>query len=100
MAQTRRTSDPPARKEASKWGRVGPTKDRDPIHWSSCDARVLQAAIVAATEDGAAVLLSKTSDGGALALQILSGSARYKYYASNTVELDDLLREMTATANP
>lgn len=87
-------------KSGDKWGQVGPSDKTDPISWRSCLAQTLQDAIVAATEDGAAVLLSKTSDGGALALQILSGAARYKYYAADSVALDDLLREMTMTANP
>lgn len=99
MTQTRRPSDPPPRTAKDRWKDLRTKTDLEPIKWSSCDPRALQAAIVSATEDGAALLFSKTSDGGALALQVLSGTARYKYYAADTEDLDDLLRAMTTDEN-
>lgn len=92
---TTRNSDPKPRSGGSKWGQVGKARNTDPISWSSCDARVLQAAVAAVTEDGAALLFSKTSDGGALALQILDGTSKYKHYLADSVALDDLLRELS-----
>lgn len=83
----------------SKWGSMRWKDAGDPISWRSADARALQDAIVAVTEDGAAVLFSKTSDGGALALQILAGTERYKYYLADSIEIDDLLREMGTNRN-
>lgn len=81
-----------------KWDSMKWKQSQDPISWRSADSRVLLDAVVAATEDGAAVLFSKTSDGGALALQILAGSERYKYYLADSVEVDELLRMMATTA--
>lgn len=94
MSDPMRTTKDKPRTKLDRWGSMKWKGSQEPISWSCAEPRVLQDAIVGATEDGAAVLLSKTSDGGALALQILSGSERYKYYLADSVEVDDLLRMM------
>lgn len=100
MPDPMRDKKGPTQPQRSKWGAMKWKESQDPISWSCADARCLQAAIAAVTEDGAAVLFSKTSDGGALALQIMAGPERYKYYLADSTEVDDLLREMGVYKNP
>lgn len=76
------------------WEQVLHKKERNRASWTWADGEVLLDALVSVTEDGAALLLSKTSDGGALALQIWSGTARHKFYPVSSAELNELLTAM------
>lgn len=76
---------------ADKWGDLLAERDTARLSWRDADPEDLQGAIVAATEDGAAVLLSKTSDGGALVLHILTGTSRHKLYPASVAELHEAL---------
>lgn len=68
--------------------------------WSDAGAEDLKAAIVAATEDGAALLFSRTIDGGALSLQILSGAGRNKLYPASVAEINEALALVVDIAAP
>jgi CO dehydrogenase/acetyl-CoA synthase gamma subunit (corrinoid Fe-S protein) len=62
------------------------------LSWSDADPADLQDAIAHVTEDGVALLLAKTSDGGALMAQALIGAGhKPKFYAASQAELNELL---------
>lgn len=75
-----------------KWLDATLTPEKGKLTWMDADPEDLRDAIAAATEDGAAVLLSKTSDGGALLLQVIEGEGRKpKFYAADMAELNEVL---------
>lgn len=84
--------------EVSKWMAASLAPERGKLTWWDAPAEELRDAIASATEDGAAVLLSKTSDGGALHIQIWSGVDRPKFYAPDMATLNALLELLTETA--
>lgn len=71
---------------------------RDAISWADADGSTLQDAIATATEAGAGLLLSKTSDGGALTLIVFWKSKKLKYYPVDAEKLNELLTDLTAAA--
>lgn len=83
---------------ASKWGKKVENSNLSNLSFGHADAVKLQAAIAAVTEDGAAVLLSKTSDGGALVVQVWNGSGRHKLYPTTMAELTEALSLITEIA--
>lgn len=66
------------------------------VSWEEVDGRLIKAALVAATDDGCAVIFSKTTDGGALSLTLLAGSDRHKKYAKNAEIAESVLHEVIA----
>lgn len=80
------------KKGEDKWGKLGAYSDKGSLTWEEADQGILKAAIVSATEDGAALLLSKTSDGGALAIHVLHGTSRSKLYPASAQELKEALQ--------
>jgi len=58
-------------------------KDVDPAKW--------MAAIMACLERGTGLLVSITSDGGAVSLTLYEGDTRARSYASSADELEELL---------
>lgn len=69
------------------------------VSWEEVDGRLIKAALVAATEDGCALIFSKTTDGGALSLTVLAGADRHKKYAKNAQLAESLLHEVVALAS-
>lgn len=61
------------------------------IHWSDIDPQHIRGAVDAITRAGAAVLLGRTSDGGALSICILDGDSKIKEYPHTTEETEQLL---------
>lgn len=77
---------------ANKWAAAMLETRKGSLTWADVGAEDLQAAVAHVTEEGAALLLAKTSDGGALMVQILVGTGdRPKFYAASMAELNDLL---------
>ena len=65
--------------------------------WEDADQEELWRTIIAVTEAGDALTLSKTMDGGAVSLTILSGSERIRNYAHGADEIADLLARIRVT---
>jgi len=82
----------------SKYARLSEESGGAPITWEEVDGRLIKAALVASTEDGCALIFSKTADGGALSLTILAGTDRHKKYASRVEVAESLLHEVIALA--
>lgn len=75
-----------------KWGSHFTLKGRGNASWSDAKPDMLQAAIAAATEDGAGLLFSKTSDGGALSLYVMTDGGTHKLYPANAEEIAEALQ--------
>lgn len=75
-----------------KWGAHFNLKGRGKLTWEDANPELLRAALAAATEDGAGLLLSKTSDGGALSIYVLTNGATHKLYPATAEELSEALQ--------
>jgi len=62
------------------------------IHWSDIDPGLIRLAIDACTRAGCALMVGRTSDGGALSLCILDGDTKIKEYPHTADEAAALLR--------
>jgi hypothetical protein len=62
-----------------------------PVYWSDADAEKLRLAIDAVTRQGAAIMVGRTSDGGALSICILDGDSKIKEYPHTASELAEAL---------
>jgi len=91
------TGNPP-KKHPNTGGRAGNGKrnfaGRPATHvsWSEVANQLLRDAIVAITDAGGAFLIGRTSDGGALSMQVLDGDERIKEYPHTVDECEALLR--------
>lgn len=76
----------------NKWDQYFTLKSRGNLSWRDASAELLREAIASATEDGAALLVSKTSDGGALTIHVLAGGTTHKLYPATEQELSEALQ--------
>ena len=60
---------------------------RSSISWSGGPSDSMRAAIGRITDNGAAVLFSRTLDGGALSIQVLAGDERSKEYITDAGDI-------------
>lgn len=73
------------------------SENRGNCTWLDADPQCLLDAVASVVADGAALLLSKTSDGGALVIQVWTGTQRHKLYPATSTELNmalDLIRDI------
>src|SRR5688500_7237284 len=102
-----------AQQNAANWGRpqstAGGTQQWEPLpgfgapraEFANADELLTEAgldAILDAYRSGLGVLVSKTSDGGALSLTTYDGDRRYRSYAANADEADSLWEALGALA--
>lgn len=66
------------------------------VSWAEVDNQLLRDAIVACTDHGAAIMLGRTSDGGALSCIILDGDNKVKQYPNSVESAEELLREVVS----
>lgn len=64
------------------------------LTWSDCPEEELRDMIASVTEDGAAILLAKTSDGGALVVRCIVDKESVPFYAPDTASLNLLMQEV------
>lgn len=81
-----------------RWERLRGTQSLHAVTWADADVEMLRRAVMAVVEDGGAIILGRTSDGGALMVQILHGQGRVKIYPASQDELDTALMEIEAIA--
>lgn len=74
------------------------TRDRGSLKWSDCPSEELVDMVAAVTEDGAAILLAKTSDGGALVVRVIADKESVPFYAPDMAALNHLLMEIRSSA--
>lgn len=98
----RRPSDPPERAQkataVSKYAAMKRQASRRGVSWTDVPAVELVECVSALVEDGAAVLLSRTSDGGALVLRVLDQQESTPWYATNAAEINEMLEILTEGA--
>lgn len=84
-----------ARRTGSGFSRLLPSSrpEAQPISLADGDAPTLWKLLASVVDSGAAVMVSKTSDGGAISLTLYVGSQRYREYAQSLEMLEQLLRE-------
>lgn len=82
-----------------RYGRVGASKPASSVaSWEDAEPDDLWKTIIAVTNAGDALTLAKTRDGGAVALTVMDGDDRLKYYATGEAEVKTLLAEIRASA--
>lgn len=84
---------------SDRYGQLTHSESRGGLTWVEADATLLRSAAAAVTEDGAALLLTKTSDGGALCIQVWTGTDRHKLYPASATELREALQLIIEIAN-
>lgn len=71
--------------------------DRATISWSSGPTETMRDFITRITDNGAAVLFSRTQDGGALVVQVLAGNDRSKEYITEPGDIISCLSWLLET---
>lgn len=64
------------------------------VTWSAVDAGELAHFVHKMTEAGAGVILSVTTDGGALSITVLSGNTRFREWPSSADEALDVMHQL------
>ncbi len=67
----------------------------DPVEWSAVDPNILRGCVDACARAGAAIMLGRTSDGGAFSLCVLYQDQKIKDYAHTVAEVEDILKAIT-----
>lgn len=83
----------------SKYARLSEGNATGAVSWAEVNGPALKNALVAVTEDGCALILGKTSDGGALSLTLLGPGAPVKRWFKTHELAESFLHELAATAN-
>lgn len=82
-----------------KWNRLVEATGRSSVTWNDADPTMLRDAVAAATEDGAALLFAKTSDGGALVVKVINDKKSVPLYPASTQSLHSTLELIAQIAN-
>jgi hypothetical protein len=67
-------------------------RERTVVTWDEVDNQLLRDTICAVTGAGAAIMLGRTSDGGALSISVLDGDQRIKEWPSTIEEAEKTLQ--------
>jgi len=82
----------------SKYARLSEDAPSNHVSWEEVDGRLIKAALTAISEDGCALILGKTSDGGALSLTLLGPGTPVKRWFKTHEIAESFLHELAATA--
>lgn len=80
------------------YGAVGGGRVAGALSYCDADLDLLSQCIEAVTQSGDALLFSRTSDGGALSVRVLSGGRTHAFYPTSFTALNELLTEIMVTA--
>lgn len=67
-------------------------KYQNAVDWKACDAELVLEAITRCSFEGGALRFGYTRDGGAYAVGVMGDGEPYTLYATNTEELENLLK--------
>lgn len=85
----------------SKYGKAKISSSKGGLTWLDVDAEQLKKVAAAVIEDGAALLLAKTSDGGALVIRVVDDVGSHAWYPASEDRLASDLQEIgQAAINP
>lgn len=71
--------------------RIAP-RERTTITWGEIDNGLLRNAVCAVADNGAAILLGKTSDGGALSIKVFDGNDKVEEWPHSVADCESTLR--------
>lgn len=77
------------------YGGLGGTSSSSRVSFTDAKGNLLAQAAGTVTDRGHALVLSRTSDGGALSIGVLHDGLVTKFYSKSVEELDGLLSELT-----
>jgi hypothetical protein len=72
----------------------------EPLSWSAVDAAAIVDAIVAVTDVGDALMFSKTTQGAAYSITVMSGGKSAKVWPADPESATDILRSIIERAMP
>jgi hypothetical protein len=70
------------------------------VSYSQIDGNTLRDCVDRVTKRGDAILFGRTSDGGALSIQVLTGGKAEKFYVSDGSELMELITGIIDALTP
>jgi hypothetical protein len=70
------------------------------VSYSQIEGATLRECVTRVTERGDAILFGRTSDGGALSIQVLTGGKAEKFYVSDASELMELITGIIDALTP
>lgn len=95
-------NEPKRRPDPKKFSHVGepnsngPTRlrprQRSSISWNEVDTQLLRDTVCAVCDAGAAILLSRTSDGGAFSITVMDGNERIREYPNSIEDAESVCR--------
>jgi hypothetical protein len=77
-------------RDSSKYASVLGAGSAGAVSYSTLDGNFLRDTVESVTSCGDAILFGRTSDGGALSVQLLSGGVATKFYPSDASQLYEL----------
>lgn len=85
----------------SKYGQAKLSSIKGGLSWLEADAEQLKKVAAAVIEDGAALLLARTSDGGALVIRVVDDVGSHAWYPASEEALASDLQDIgKAAINP
>jgi len=92
---------PPGGPGAGRYDRVAASASHKAVAtWEDADSDTLWRTVCEVTEQGDALTFSRTRDGGAVTLTVLSGTDRVRKYATGAEEIAELLQLVREAAQP
>lgn len=88
----------PKPSKLAKYAKLSPKYNPNAVKWEEADASWLLDAVNAVAEEGGALILGKTRDGGALAVTLLYEGSKTNFYANDRKSLYDILKDLAAVA--
>lgn len=85
--------------DTGRYASLAPSTDGGAVSYGGVGGDVLRDAVQSVTSNGDAILFGRTSDGGALTVQVLSGGKSVKWYPGDISELYELLEGLTRLEN-
>jgi hypothetical protein len=90
---------PPERHASERWSTANPATPHEDLRCATQEGSLVSDAIDAVLDSGAAMVLSRTSQGGALCIRILEGQTNTPLYAGTPTELRSLLTGLIQAAH-
>lgn len=96
MAAPTRQKDNPSKQPSklAKYAKLSSKRSPNAMQWSECDPEWVLKALHAVAEEGGALILGKTRDGGALAITLLFDGNKTTFYASDRKAAYDVLKDL------
>ncbi len=86
--------------KASVYAALGSANVDRTVSYGQIEGATLRECVTRVTERGDAILFGRTSDGGALSIQILTGGKAEKFYVSDASELMELITGIIEALSP